>query len=56
MNTYHTCRKLLYEDDKSVSVFHFNLNLEDKQKNLILDGTFSNYMGETVSLCKACTV
>ena len=56
MDNCHFCNKLLYENDKSVSAFHFNLNPKDKQKNVIFDGAFSNYMGETVSLCNVCTV
>lgn len=56
MKYCHVCGKLIYENERSISVIQFNLDPDDEQNNLIFDGTFSNNMGETVSLCKVCTV
>jgi len=56
MKYCHVCGKLIYENERSISVIQFNLDPDDKHNNLIFDGAFSNYMGETVPLCKVCTV
>jgi hypothetical protein len=56
MKSCYVCGKLIYENETSISVIQFNLDPDDEHKNLIFDGTFSNHMGETVSLCKVCTV
>ena len=56
MKSCHVCGKLIYENEKSISIIQFNLDPDDKNNNLIFDGAFSNCMEETVSLCKICTV
>ena len=56
MKCCHVCGILIYETERSISIVQFNLDTDDKHNNLIFDGTFSNCMGETVSLCKVCTV
>lgn len=56
MKCCHVCGILIYETERSISIVQFNLDPDDKHNNLIFDGTFSNCMKETVSLCKVCTV
>jgi hypothetical protein len=56
MKCCHVCEKLIYDNERSISIIQYNLDPDDKHNNLIFDGAFSNYKGETVSLCKVCTV
>jgi hypothetical protein len=56
MKCCHVCGKLIFENEKSISVFQFNLDPDDKYNNLIFDGVFTNHKNERVSLCKVCTV
>ena len=56
MKCCHVCGKLIYENERSISIFQFNLDPDDKYNNLIFDGAFSNHLNEGVSLCKVCTV
>ena len=56
MKCCHVCGKLIYDNERSISIIQYNLDPDDKHNNLIFDGAFSNYKGETVSLCKVCTV
>ena len=56
MKCCHVCGKLIYKNERSISIIQFNLDPDDEHNNSIFDGAFSNYMGETVSLCKVCTV
>ena len=56
MKCCHVCGKLIYENERSMSIFQFNLDPDDKYNNLIFDGAFSNHNNERVSLCRVCTV